>query len=148
MNGSRLGQGLWLVKNVNFTSGRRPCCQKRHLLKLTIDNHDAPDVLHWVWAWQELLGQGGQILVWLVFYLEYPPILCFLTCCLSSEDSRMVLPTLNITHSDIFFADIVSRSRCCQPQISIFRMFQDNSWHVQYEQTFVGRDATTWKYSI
>jgi hypothetical protein len=28
--------GLWLVKNVNFTSGRRPCCQKRHLLKLTI----------------------------------------------------------------------------------------------------------------
>jgi hypothetical protein len=29
----RLGQGLWLVKNVNFTSGRRPCCQKRHLLK-------------------------------------------------------------------------------------------------------------------
>jgi hypothetical protein len=52
----------------------------------------------------------------------------------------MVLPTLNITHLDIFFADIVSRSRCCQPQISIFRMFQDNSWHVQYEQTFVGRE--------
>ena len=33
-NVRRLGQGLWLVKNVNFTSGRRPCCQKRHLLKL------------------------------------------------------------------------------------------------------------------
>ena len=32
----RLGQGLWLVKNVKFTSVRRPCCQKRHLLKLTI----------------------------------------------------------------------------------------------------------------
>jgi hypothetical protein len=34
-NVRRLGQGLWLVKNVNFTSGGRPCCQKRHLLKLT-----------------------------------------------------------------------------------------------------------------
>ena len=29
-NVRRLGQGLRLVKNVNFTSGRRPCCQKRH----------------------------------------------------------------------------------------------------------------------
>jgi hypothetical protein len=27
------------VKNVNFTSGRRPCCQKRHLLKLTDNEH-------------------------------------------------------------------------------------------------------------
>jgi hypothetical protein len=34
-NVRRLGQGLWLVKNVKFTSVRRPCCQKRHLLKLT-----------------------------------------------------------------------------------------------------------------
>jgi hypothetical protein len=29
------------VKNVNFTSGRRPCCQKRHLLKLTNEFHSS-----------------------------------------------------------------------------------------------------------
>jgi hypothetical protein len=30
-----MGQRAVIGEKRNFTSGRRPCCQKRHLLKLT-----------------------------------------------------------------------------------------------------------------